>query len=174
MVQYHHHIRYDPRICASTSPVQKNGVEPDHLYNLVLWLIPSLVLGQAIGRWGNFVNQEAYGNLITNPDLQFFPYGVYIEELGQWHQATFFYESALNTLLLIVMLISYPHFRKKGYLLPFYMIGYGVIRCFVEGLRTDSLYLMPGVRVSQVLSGCLILLDVLLVGTISRRQDIQA
>ncbi len=218
---------------------KKTGVEPDHLYNLVLWLIPvcilcarayyvlfeweqykdnllsvfqinkgglaiyggilggvaviliyckvkklsfwsladtlipSLVLGQAIGRWGNFVNQEAYGNLITNPDLQFFPYGVYIEELGQWHQATFFYESALNTLLLIVMLISYPHFRKKGYLLPFYMIGYGVIRCFVEGLRTDSLYLMPGVRVSQVLSGCLILLGVLLVGIIRRRQDIQ-
>lgn len=76
-------------------------------------LIPSLVLGQAIGRWGNFVNQETYGNLITNLDLQFFPYDVYIEELGQWHQATFFYESALNTLLLIVMLISYPHFRKK-------------------------------------------------------------
>ena len=48
---------------------KKTGVEPDHLYNLVLWLIPSLVLGQAIGRWGNFVNQEAYGNLITNPDL---------------------------------------------------------------------------------------------------------
>ena len=219
---------------------KKTGVEPDHLYNLVLWLIPvcilcarayyvlfeweqykdnllsvfqinkgglaiyggilggvavvliyckvkklsfwsladtlipSLVLGQAIGRWGNFVNQEAYGNLITNPDLQFFPYGVYIEELGQWHQATFFYESALNTLLLIAMLISYPHFRKKGYLLPFYMIGYGVIRCFVEGLRTDSLYLMPGVRVSQVLSGCLVLLGVLLVGIIRRRQDIQA
>ena len=65
-------------------------------------------------------------------------------------------------------------FQKKGYLLPFYMIGYGVIRCFVEGLRTDSLYLMPGVRVSQVLSGCLILLGVLLVGIIRRRQDIQA
>lgn len=59
------------------------------------------------------MNQEAYENLITNPDFQFFPYGVYIEELGQWHQATFFYESALNTLLLIVMLISYPHFRKR-------------------------------------------------------------
>ncbi len=59
------------------------------------------------------MNQETYGNLITNLDLQFFPYDVYIEELGQWHQATFFYESALNTLLLIVMLISYPHFRKK-------------------------------------------------------------
>ena len=58
------------------------------------------------------------------------------------------------------------------HLLPFYMIGYGVIRCFVEGLRTDSLYLMPGVRVSQVLSDCLILLGVLLVGIIRRRQDI--
>ena len=65
-------------------------------------------------------------------------------------------------------------FQKKGYLLPFYMIGYGVIRCFVEGLRTDSLYLMPGVRVSQVLSGCLILLGVFLVGIIRRRRDIQA
>ena len=92
----------------------------------------------------------------------------------RWEFSDTPYESALNTLLLIVMLISYPHFRKKGYLLPFYMIGYGVIRCFVEGLRTDSLYLMPGVRVSQVLSGCLILLGVLLVGIIRRRQDIQA
>ena len=72
------------------------------------------------------------------------------------------------------MLISDPRFRKKGYLLPFYMIGYGVICCFVEGLRTDSLYLMPGVRVSQVLSGCLVLLGVLLIGIIRRRQDIQA
>ena len=52
------------------------------------------------------------------------------------------------------------------------MIGYGVIRCFVEGLRTDSLYLMPGVRVSQVLSGCLILLGVLLVGIIRRKYGI--
>ena len=54
------------------------------------------------------------------------------------------------------------------------MIGYGVIRCFVEELRTDSLYLMPRVRVSQVLSGYLILLGVLLVGIIRRRRDIQA
>ena len=44
MVRYHHHIRHDPRICAGTSPVQKNGVEPDHLYNLVLWLIPVCIL----------------------------------------------------------------------------------------------------------------------------------
>ena len=41
--------------------------------------VPSLVLGQAIGRWGNFVNQEAFGNLVANPNFQFFPYAVYID-----------------------------------------------------------------------------------------------
>lgn len=102
-------------------------------WSLADTLMPSLVLGQAIGRWGNFVNQEAYGNQITNPSLCFFPYGVYIEEIDQWRQATFFYESALNLALLTVMLICYPHFRRKGYLLPFYMIGYGTIRFFCGG-----------------------------------------
>jgi phosphatidylglycerol:prolipoprotein diacylglycerol transferase len=71
---------------------------------------PSLILGQAIGRWGNFINQEAFGNVITNPSLQFFPVAVYIEKLGEWHQATFFYESAWNMVLFcIVLLLS----RKK-------------------------------------------------------------
>ncbi len=120
-------------------------------------LIPSLVLGQSIGRWGNFVNQEAYGELITDSSLQFFPFGVYIENIGEWHQATFFYESALNALLLTIMLIVYPKLRRKGYLLSFYMIGYGAIRFFVEGLRTDSLYIIPGLRISQVLSAGLVL-----------------
>lgn len=79
-------------------------------WSLADTLMPSLVLGQAIGRWGNFVNQEAYGNQITNPSLCFFPYGVYIEEIGQWRQATFFYESALNLALLTAML---PAFQAK-------------------------------------------------------------
>ena len=65
-------------------------------WSLADTLMPSLVLGQAMGRWGNFVNQEAYGNQITNPSLCFFPYGVYIEEIGKWWQATLFSESALN------------------------------------------------------------------------------
>ena len=123
-------------------------------------VIPSLVLGQAIGRWGNFVNQEAFGTLITDPKLQFFPYGVFIEELNEWHQATFFYESSLNMLLLITMLSFYPRFKRKGYLLSFYMTGYGTIRFFVEGLRTDSLYIVTGIRVSQMLSLVLVLLGI--------------
>lgn len=115
-------------------------------------LLPSLVLGQSIGRWGNFMNQEAYGNLVTNPNLQFFPYAVYIEASGNWHQATFFYESFSNAILLVVMLLCYPRFKRQGYLIPMYMIGYGAIRFVVEGLRTDSLYIIPGLRVSQLLS----------------------
>lgn len=142
-------------------------------WSLADTLMPSLVLGQAIGRWGNFVNQEAYVNQITNPSLCFFPYGVYIEEIGQWRQATVFYESALNLALLTAMLICYPHFRRKGYLLPFYMIGYGTIRLFVEGLRSDSLYLLPGIRVSQVLSGCLIILGIIILFIIHKRQEVR-
>ena len=57
---------------------------------------PCLILGQALGRWGNFFNQEAYGNLVTNQNLQWFPYAVFIEDENAWFQATFFYESILK------------------------------------------------------------------------------
>lgn len=50
---------------------------------------PGLIIGQAIGRWGNFVNQEAFGNLITNEALQWFPYGVYIDKTGGMAQGNF-------------------------------------------------------------------------------------
>ncbi len=136
-------------------------------------VIPSLVLGQSIGRWGNFINQEAYGNEITNSHLQFFPYGVYIDEIGQWRQATFFYESSANALLLIAMLICYPKFKRKGYLLPFYMIGYGAIRFFVEGLRADSLYIIEGLRVSQLLSLFLIFGGVVAIFIIRKTQKLE-
>lgn len=126
-------------------------------------LIPSLVLGQAIGRWGNFINQEAFGNLILEESLQFFPYGVYINDLEEWHQATFFYESISNLILLSLMLIFYHRFKKRGYLLSFYMIGYGVIRFFIEGLRADSLYLFSKIRISQLLSLIFIVIGIFLI-----------
>lgn len=53
------------------------------LLRLLDIVAPSLILGQSVGRWGNFVNQEAFGNIITNPKLQFFPYAVYIERLAE-------------------------------------------------------------------------------------------
>lgn len=131
-------------------------------FTLVDLVIPSLILGQAIGRWGNFVNQEAFGNMITNPSLQFFPVAVYIEQLGEWHQATFFYESAWNLVLLCVALLLSCGKVKDGALLSTYFIGYGIGRFLIEGLRTDSLYIVPGIRVSQMLSLLLIAVGIIM------------
>lgn len=132
-------------------------------WELIDILVPSLILGQAIGRWGNFVNQEAYGNLITNPSLQFFPYGVYIQKLSEWHQATFFYESMWNLLVFLVLIIYRKKAKYHGDIFAKYLIGYGIGRSFIEGLRTDSLYLLPGVRISQFLSLLLIILGVAII-----------
>ena len=127
------------------------------LLKLLDFAMPSLLLGQIIGRWGNFANQEAFGNLITDPKLQFFPYGVFIDELQEWHQATFFYESASNLVLFIIMMLVARKVKKDGWMTVLYLVGYGAIRCFIEGLRADSLYLVPGIRVSQLLSAILII-----------------
>jgi len=129
---------------------------------LIDLVIPSLILGQVMGRWGNFINQEAFGGLITNPGLQFFPFAVYIDTLGEWHQATFFYESFCNSILLVVTLLIGKKRPKDGILLSVYFIGYGVIRAIVEGFRTDSLYLTGSIRVSQLLSALLVLTGILL------------
>jgi phosphatidylglycerol:prolipoprotein diacylglycerol transferase len=135
---------------------------------LIDLVIPSLILGQAIGRWGNFINQEAFGALVTNPTLQFFPLAVYIESLGEWHQATFFYESFSNAILLVVTLLLGRKGVRDGTLLATYFIGYGIARAVIEGLRTDSLYLFGSVRISQVLSVVLVLVGIFLLVLIKK------
>ena len=132
------------------------------LFRFLDLVVPSLVLGQAIGRWGNFVNQEAFGNLVENSSLQFFPYAVYIDALGEWHQATFFYESMWNVCLLVAMLIVSRKEPKTGTMTCMYFVFYGLGRFLIEGLRTDSLYIISGIRVSQVLSLFLICGGILL------------
>ena len=114
---------------------------------------PSIALGQAIGRWGNFFNQEAYGIEITCEKLRFFPVGVYIDAENAWHCATFFYESLWCALIVIFLLYAEKKrfFMRKGDAILWYMLLYGLERALVEGLRTDSLYLGP-LRVSQALS----------------------
>ena len=116
------------------------------LFRFLDLVVPSLVLGQAIGRWGNFVNQEAFGNLVENSSLQFFPYAVYIDALGEWHQATFFYESMWNVCLLVAILIVSRKEPKTGTMTCMYFVFYGLGRFLIEGLRTDSLYIISGIR----------------------------
>ncbi len=135
---------------------------------LIDLVIPSLILGQAMGRWGNFINQEAFGALVTNPNLQFFPLAVYIQSLGEWHQATFFYESFCNSILLVVTLLLGRKGVKDGTLLATYFIGYGTIRAIIEGLRTDSLYLFGTIRISQLLSALLVLVGITLLVLIKK------
>ena len=112
---------------------------------------PCIPLGQAIGRWGNFINQEAHGALVTHPALQFFPAAVQIE--GEWYYATFFYESAWCFLIVAALLIleRKRFFKRDGDEFAAYVFLYALERGVVEGLRTDSLYL-GGMRVSQGLS----------------------
>ena len=133
-------------------------------------VVAGLVIGQGIGRWGNFVNQEAFGYYIDNPSMQWFPFGVYIEHCHQagctcpgygWHLATFFYEFMNNTIIFIVLsiLLFKVKFKNNGIIAACYLIMYGFCRFIVEGLRTDSLYLGP-FRISQLLSIVFIILGV--------------
>lgn len=124
-----------------------------------------IILGQAIGRWGNFANQEAYGRQVTNTSLQWFPYAVYIKDMGAYFQATFFYESFLNTIGFALLLWIYAGKRKSfdGFSLSVYCIYYGLVRFFIEGLRSDSLYLTGNIRVSQVLSALLVVFGIAMI-----------
>ena len=110
---------------------------------------PVLILGQAIGRWGNFINEEAFGYTVTNPAWQFFPVAVLVG--GEWHLATFFYESMWDLMGFLVLWLSRKKVKRPGNLSLLYFIWYGAGRAVIEGLRTDSLMWGP-FRVSQVLS----------------------
>lgn len=142
--------------------------------NLLFWDIvdictPSLILGQAIGRWGNFFNQEAYGYQITNPKWQWFPAAVYIDANQQWHMATFFYESAWNFIVFFILLYMKRHRKFSGEIFALYLILYSCGRFVIEGLRMDSLY-WGSFRVSQVLSGILILFGIIWIVVQRRKQ----
>jgi phosphatidylglycerol:prolipoprotein diacylglycerol transferase len=128
-------------------------IHKKNFFALADLIMVAMVFSQGVGRWGNFFNQEAYGNLVTDPNLQWFPFAVYIENVGQWHLATFFYESLWNFLTfgILLTLLLKVKFKQNGMVCAFYLVLYGIGRTWIEGLRTDSLYL-GSLRVSQVLS----------------------
>ena len=145
--------------------------KPEEKDRVNFWQIADLgftfiILGQAIGRWGNFANQEAFGNPVTNPNLQWFPYAVHITKSSEfpsgWYQATFFYESMWNLLGFGLLLWLYVGKRKSfdGFILSCYCIYYGIGRLWIEGLRSDSLYAASGLKVSQIVSVLIILFGI--------------
>ncbi|WP_347488593.1 prolipoprotein diacylglyceryl transferase [Desulfoscipio sp. XC116] len=134
-----------------------------HRYGISPWqtadiLAPSLILGQAIGRWGNFINQEAHGGPVTEQFISHFPAFIknqmFIE--GQYYHPTFLYESIWNLAVFIILIWRWPHKKAHGEIAFLYLILYSAGRFFVESLRTDSLMLGP-IRVAQLISIVLIL-----------------
>lgn len=125
--------------------------------------VPSVMIAQAIGRWGNFFNQEAFGAKVANLDYlpAFIRDQMYID--GAYRTPTFLYESIWNVLgfALILVLRRRPNLLKRGDITFYYLVWYGIGRFVIEGMRTDSL-MLAGLRVSQWLSALMILIGLTL------------
>lgn len=112
----------------------------------------SLILGQAIGRWGNFFNQEVYGEVVNNPSMQWFPFAVLLDN-GEWHYALFFYEFVINLAIFAVLLVLFKKVKTKGYVTSVYLMSYGFIRFCLEPLRMNTYNLMIfGLKMSSIAS----------------------
>ncbi|URR34577.1 prolipoprotein diacylglyceryl transferase [Thermosynechococcus sp. HN-54] len=118
-------------------------------------IAPSLILGQAIGRWGNFFNSEAFGAPTDLPWKLYIPVPQRPPELinEAYYHPTFLYESLWNlgVFALLLWLFHQPRYQKPGTLLLVYAIAYSLGRFWIEGLRMDSLMLGP-LRIAQVVS----------------------
>ncbi len=105
-----------------------------------------LLIGQAIGRWGNFVNQEAHGDVTTS----FLRMGIYIDGVMTYVHPTFLYESLWNALGFLLLHLLFKHRKRSGEIFLLYTAWYGIGRGFIEGMRTDSLYFFnSSLRISQ-------------------------
>ncbi|QHE53555.1 prolipoprotein diacylglyceryl transferase [Pontibacillus sp. HMF3514] len=137
--------------------------------NISFWQLadiaaPSIILGQAIGRWGNFMNQEAHGYAVSeefyNNYMQYLPDFI-VQQMcidGIMYHPTFLYESLWNILGFAFLLILRRFNPRRGELFLSYVIWYSFGRYFIEAMRTDSLYIIANLRTAQVISIVLIIL----------------
>ena len=133
---------------------------------------PSIILAQGIGRWGNFMNSEAHGGLVSKEFISKFPLfiqrGMFID--GEYYHPTFLYESIWDLLVCIVLVIILYKVKKgyEGIVISSYMILYSLGRFFIEGLRTDSLMFL-GFRIAQLISFVGIILGIIFIIIIIRK-----
>ena len=137
------------------------------LFDVLDVLVPSVALGQAIGRWGNFFNNEAFG-LPTNLPWKLFIPSIYRPALfsnTSYFHPTFLYESICNLIIFSLLIILFKYGKQRRIRLPsgaltyIYLVTYSLCRFWIEGLRTDPLCLgaLPplcegGIRVAQIMS----------------------
>ncbi|SFD34047.1 prolipoprotein diacylglyceryl transferase [Clostridium uliginosum] len=133
-------------------------------------IAPSLILGQAFGRWGNFFNQEAHGSVVSYDFIAKFPKfiqeGMKID--GQYYHPTFLYESLWNFIIFGILIYLSKKNLKSGVLFLNYLIMYSVGRVFIEGLRTDSLMIGP-LKMAQVISIIIIIVATILIYRINSK-----
>ncbi|HBC96023.1 MAG TPA: prolipoprotein diacylglyceryl transferase [Clostridium sp.] len=114
---------------------------------------PSIILAQAIGRWGNFFNSEAHGGPVSYEFISKFPLfiqkGMHID--GVYYHPTFLYESVWNLAVCIILIYILRRKYEKGAVISAYVGLYSFGRFFIEGLRTDSL-MLGNIRVAQLVS----------------------
>lgn len=127
-------------------------------------IVPGVFLAQAFGRWGNFINQEAYGKIVDNLNWlpEFMQKQMFID--GHYRMPTFLLES-IGTLLGFLIIMIFRHRiknLKSGEIFAFYLFWYGLVRFAVEGMRTDSL-MIGAIRVSQALSIVLVIFAIVFV-----------
>ncbi len=138
---------------------------------------PAVLIGQIVGRWGNFTNAEAYGGETDLP----WRMGILKSADGgatfyneMFVHPTFLYESLWNLIGFILIAIFYKKKKFNGQVFLFYITWYGFGRMFIEGLRTDSL-MLGNIRVSQILGGLTFLVGlVLMIVNLKRAKDYEA
>jgi len=136
---------------------------------------PSLIIGQAIGRWGNFMNQEAHGGPVSDAAyenfVRFLPDFIENQMVidGVLYHPTFLYESVWNLLVFAGLLWLRRKNPLRGEVFINYLIWYSIGRFFIEGMRTDSLYLFDFLRMAQLMSLVLIIAGIVLI--IYRRKN---
>ena len=128
---------------------------------------PAIILAQSIGRWGNFINKEAYGSVTSLSFLEkihvpnFVIKNMYIE--GNYYLPTFFFESILCFIgFIILMIIRRKKKDKIGLVSGIYLIFYGIIRFFIEHFRTDSLLLF-NFKIAQIVSILFIVVGIIFI-----------
>lgn len=148
-------------------------VRKQNFFQLLDTACVGLITGQIIGRWGNFCNREAFGGYtnglfamqlkesdVASSNLTHTVLKHIVEIDGTRYiqvHPTFLYESLWNVGVLAVLLLFTKHRKYNGQLFLIYLLGYGLGRVWIEGLRTDQLiFFGTGVAVSQVLSGVLV------------------
>lgn len=154
---------YGGVIGAALGIIVFSKVKKVNLFAVLDLVAISFLIGQSIGRWGNFTNREAFGGECTN----FLRMGLFNQFTQEWeyHHPTFLYESLWNMVGFVILHFMSKKRRYDGQMALCYVAWYGAGRAIIEGMRTDSLY-MGSFRVSQLLAAasCIIAVGLLLWG----------